>query len=532
MVMTATTVKGKIQSRFEGSRLGAVLGAAVVLAICGVLLSYNLGCWPVTWYDEGRSCQAARNLAELGRYGIMSSDGFRPYTPHISTGPTVIVPIALLFRAAGTGLLQARIVMVGYAVLAVLCLYLLALRFFDAKAAVVASLLFISAGAASGDISASFLGLGRMVKGEVPALALLLAGALLWSWSLRRGGWISLVGVGLLWGLSIVTKGQCVFILPGLILTWVVAVLLGRDVRRRWFLVPLVLSLSCAGAWSVWQYWRSGGAQQAEVAGRVGSELFLLVPRLVVKSSRVLLSQREIVWGLPGVAYGLYLAVTSRRSEVALPLVFLISTCLIWLSWFIFGSIGWPRYAFPPIAMMTLLTGKLLVDLLTQSRWPFVSTRADALPDPAQSAAVRSVVVLLAIALMVSGSLQSLVRDIIVTRDNVPSDFAQYLDDSIPVGAVVECFEPEIVFLSRGAFQFHQPSLLVESLAIQHAQLGTPYPDGSYDFRQQGVGYVINGPFSKATQIYEQGLDSALVSLVVSVGPYDLYRVIGEGSRE
>jgi len=513
-----------VKDRVTGTWLWSVTGAALVLAVSALLLGYNLTGWPVTWYDEGITLQVARNLAESAKYGIASSDGFRAYSPIISTGPTVSAPIALVFSIFGSGLIQARSLMITYALLSVLCMYLLARRLFDDRTAVFGSLLLVSVGAASGDISASFLGLGRMVMGEIPAFALLLLGTLVWSASFASGRHATLVGVGLLWGLSVVTKPQFVFIFAGLLLTWIVHVLTRRQPNPRQFVIPLVVSLVCAAAWSLWQHC-GAGASQVEAAGRIGTQLTILTPRLIVKSIRVLLLQREIVWGLPGLLYGLYLTIVSRCSEQNTPAMFLILTCLIWLSWFVLGSVGWGRYAFVPIAISMLFAGKLLVDVAGQLRWPFESSLAGGAGGPARCAAVRSAAVLFALVLMVGGSLQSVGREIVMTRDDTPSAFAQYLDDSLPRGTVIECFEPEIVFLSRGDFQFHQPTLPVLNLAIRHAQLGVPYTDDSYDFRDQAAQYVINGPFSKLTGLYDRGLEAGSVVGVKTVGAYDLYRI-------
>jgi 4-amino-4-deoxy-L-arabinose transferase-like glycosyltransferase len=523
--LVSSTKDMKIRSQADISRREMIANAVLVLAIAGILLGYNLSQWPVTWYDEGVTLQVSRNLAESGRYGILSSDGFRAHSPTITTGPTVSGPIALIFAATSAGLLQARIVMVGYALLSVLCLYLLALRLFDMRTAVIGSLLLISVGAASLEQSASFLGLGRMAMGEVPALALLLAGTLLWSVSLASDRLIQLIGAGLLWGLAVVTKTQSFFIVAGLLLTWAVYTLARRKPKARSFGVPLVTVLACAGSWLIFAYFGGGATPQAAVTGRVGTQLAVLQPGLVVKSIRVLLLTREIVWGLPALVYGLYVALSSRRPAQALPVLFLSSTCLIWLSWFVLGSVGWGRYAFTPIAIMSLFTAKLLVDLLGQLRLPFALARPDVGAEPAQGAGVRSVAVLMAVALMVAGPLQAVGRDIVMTRDDSPATFTRYLDEFLPAGTAIECFEPEIVFLSRGGLRFHQPPFPIESLAIRHTQLGVPYPDNGYSFREQEATYVVAGPFSKRTEVYDRDLQSGAASLVKSVGAYDLYEI-------
>jgi hypothetical protein len=290
--------------------------------------------------------------------------------------------------------------------------------------------------------------------------------------------------------------------------------------------------LACAGFWLVFAYYTGGAAPQAGVASRIGTQLPILRPGLVLKSLRIVLSTRETVWGLPALVYGLYIALTSRRAAQALPVLFLICTCLIWMSWFVLGSVGWGRYAFTPVAIMSLFTAKLLVDLVGHLRWPFASTSPDTGSESVQATQVRSVAVVIAVALMIVGPLQALGRDIVMLNDDSAAAFARYLDEHLAAGTTVESFEPEIVFLSEGGLRFHQPPYLIESLAIRHTQLGVPYPDNAYSVREQGAAYLVAGPFSKRTEIYNRDLRSGTASLVKSVGAYDLYEISSMADHE
>jgi len=507
----------------------AVLGAVFVAAVALSFLCPALADWPGTWYDEGITLQVARNLVDLGRYGIQSPDGFRGYSPIVSTGPTVSVPIALVFAVGGLGLLQARIVMVIYALLSVLSMYVLAVRLFNVRAAVIGSLLLISVGATSGDTSASFLGLARMVMGEVPALAFILTGSLLWSKSIESRSKSLLISSGVLWGLAIVTKPQAVFLVGGCVLAWAVLGLTRRGYDPLDYLTPLLLSLLTAGMWLVWQHLGSVGVREAEVAERIGTQVTLLVPRLIIKSTRVLLSQPETVWGLPALFYGFYLALTSRHPAQAVPMLFLAGTSLTWLMWFVLGSVGWGRYVFPPFAIMAFFCGKLFADLIEESGWSFPRSAGVSLADLTEPSVIRGVGIFVAVTLMVVGPLQSVARDIIMTRSDSAAAFADDLDGTLRSGTVIECFEPEVVFLSRGGFEFHQPSLPVLNTAIQHVQLGLPYPDGHYDVGRHGAAYLIHGPFAKLTGLYDRELQSSGMSMVTSVDAYDLYEIRDTG---
>ena len=61
------------------------------------------------WYDEGIFLQAPMNLIKYGKYAILTQQGFKEFDFYLTTGPTVLLPIALSFKIFGIGLLQARL---------------------------------------------------------------------------------------------------------------------------------------------------------------------------------------------------------------------------------------------------------------------------------------------------------------------------------------------------------------------------------------------------------------------------------------
>src|SRR3982074_1376355 len=86
------------------------LGVLVVL-----LATWHLTSFPAAWYDEGINLQAARNLAQSGQYGLVYEDHApRPFDLQLTTGPTVIGPVAAVFGMFGVGLRQGRVVMLVY----------------------------------------------------------------------------------------------------------------------------------------------------------------------------------------------------------------------------------------------------------------------------------------------------------------------------------------------------------------------------------------------------------------------------------
>src|SRR5687768_1120232 len=95
-------------------RFAPLLRACVVagcLLLVVVAATVNLQYAPVTWFDEGSHLHVPKTLVQFGVYADRGSDGFRYFGPTTGVGPTVLLPIAGVFKVAGIGLLQARLVM-------------------------------------------------------------------------------------------------------------------------------------------------------------------------------------------------------------------------------------------------------------------------------------------------------------------------------------------------------------------------------------------------------------------------------------
>jgi 4-amino-4-deoxy-L-arabinose transferase-like glycosyltransferase len=137
---------------------------AVLLVGALFLCSYRLETYPAPWFDEGLGFQPAKNFVFYGEYGLRSSEGFQSFHPAIQTGPTVLLPIALVFRVFGFGILQARSIIVIYSILAMLSFYALIRSTCNRWVALLASLLLIST---FDHEFTSFIFMSRQVLAEV-----------------------------------------------------------------------------------------------------------------------------------------------------------------------------------------------------------------------------------------------------------------------------------------------------------------------------------------------------------------------------
>ena len=96
---------------------------ALGLLLVFFLIFFNLTRFPAPWFDEGSHLHVPKTLVQHGVYADISSEGFRYYGPTIGVGPTVMLPIAAMFKLFGIGLLQARLVMALYLLAAIYTFY-------------------------------------------------------------------------------------------------------------------------------------------------------------------------------------------------------------------------------------------------------------------------------------------------------------------------------------------------------------------------------------------------------------------------
>src|SRR5258708_4766161 len=228
----------------------AVRGGRFILLIGLSLpaLVLNLGNYPAAWHDEGSRTNAARTLAERGLYGTYTTAGFRPFDPYITSGPADVIAVATSFKLFGLGVVQSRLGMLPFAILAMVSLLAIASFVFGPKIGLLATLTVLAVPAIDG---VSLLLLGRQVLGEVPSLALILAGLYLWfrSWSaVTRWPWTIIAGLAL--GLGLLSKTSLgLAVLPALGI-----IALGRWLTHRSHWIDLLVPI--AGALGVLLGWR------------------------------------------------------------------------------------------------------------------------------------------------------------------------------------------------------------------------------------------------------------------------------------
>lgn len=498
-------------------RVGPVPALLLIAALLALL---QLSTAPPLWWDEGWTLVVARNWVEAGHYGRFLAG--TPVSPGLAGAPTVVLPVALSFRLFGVGAWQGRLPGVAFTVVTLWLLYRVTALLYGQRAGVAALGLALVTPMAP-DLHPLLI--GKQVLGEMPALCFLLAGYLLLFRGLESEGKGWTAGASLLWGLAVVTKQQVV---PFLALsTAVVTVVLLR--QRDWstLLRYVIPSLMAAAAFLAWRWFVRAwlvppGDPVSGVKGLMWVTAF--VPTL---PARLLALTVTLVWGLP---VGVSLAYAARHHLDASPQgvqrLALWSLATGWFAWYLLLSMGWVRYFFPA----TFLSFIFFAGLVRDATNDFKTQTLRALGQHVQRLqwrhlmrAQRATVFLLLLAVPVS--LVSLVGTHLQADDSVLR-LAEYLRAQVPPSALIETYDPEVMFLT--GHQYHFPPDQVHVQLNRRTYLSDRNAKVKYDPSIVRPDYLITGPFSKLWNLYPEDWLTQHFRLEKRFGPYDLLRFTGE----
>jgi len=492
----------------------------LLLGMTLFLCTHNLETYPRTWWDEGKFIQIPKNIILYGKYATLSSEGFRMFSVY-GTGPAVFLPMALVFKLLGIGLLQARLVMVGFTLLAVVAFHSVAKQLYNERVALAAAflLLFVVY-----DQFTSFLFLGRQVLGEIPAFCYLMIGCSIWMRRRKSATGFTLALSGIFWGLAILAKWIFAMIVPCLVVLWIADRLYFHRLSQRHFMIPLLMMMAAVLTWFGYMTLTLGAQGVSEILlqtqDNATSNVFFLSLGSILEGTRFLVRSYFLVLGVPGIVYVLLLNMSHRR-EFGPRQWFLPVLACGWLVWYVFLSLGWTRQAFAALAISNIFLAKLLHDL---SGGFALSVRelVASIRDGNLAVFQKLSVTLMLLALLCSSPVQ-IAQGIMGEQDTSAREFARYINEHVPRDVVIESYEYELDILTHHTYH-HPPEPLI-TLATKHVYSGEPYPPGFYDFQAFRPAYLIIGRFAKWTGIYSGDLLEQSCTLVTSVGEYDLYKV-------
>jgi 4-amino-4-deoxy-L-arabinose transferase-like glycosyltransferase len=514
----------------DRSVAGRILGIAAV-AVLALLAFYRLRDFPTPWFDEGIHLHVPETLLRYGVYADHSSDGFRYFGPTLGVGPTVMLPLAGMFKLLGIGLVQARVLMALYLLGALFVFYRFARSLHGAAFATLALLLLATSP------SVAIFETGRQVLGEVPGLLLLVAG--LWVWfSAWEGSWLRLTVAGLLFGLAAITKYQNLVVLaPTIALAALCNLAYYRLARFRVFLWPGLVMAAVFGLWQavlvVYLGPQTSAENLATLREATAGAAAVFSPDAMRRAAHELLSfgAYGCAW-LVALPYGLFCSLPRARRNQQWGI--LLTLVLVNFVWYVFASIAWPRYAFVGFAMTSLFVAKFFAD-----SWNvlFVSDGRSDLHDPrsletygprdfigagVQQASFRAALAVW-IAAIVIPALGTTVRPIVRPPQNAPVEMAAYLQREIPTGSVIETWEPELGALTE--HNYHYPPARLLNVAVRHIWLNGPSPSLQYHpLETDRPQYVVVGAFGQWVDVYPRAVLARDYSLVKRVGAYELYR--------
>lgn len=470
---------------------------------------YNLANYPTIWWDEAIFSETAANFAQKGRYAltVQSPDHLSDLDFRISTGPAVILPVALSYRVLGVNVVNGRLVAAAYLLLAFLALFLGARYLWGTTTALVAVALAL--------LGTDVLYWGRSVLGDVPALGFFLLGI----WSTMQGldsdsGWPLFLG-GLFLGLAFGAKE-----FYGLAFLPPILVLLPRHRHNfRHLMKRLIIFFSGIFipllGYLVLKIIILGSLTQAVNHFLVQKMLLrhefftpLTIGRVYPESFAYLLGHPLFWLGILGGYWCWHKNGPSPGLTLWLVNFFLWS--LVYLM-----AVYWHRFALPALFLAAPPAASLLCQLVSRlvSAFSHHFLRACA-------AAILAVFAFLCYPL--AGT--DILTVIASSQATAPERFYDYLKAHIPSQSLIETPEYELVFLDdEHHFHLMPAHYFVES---EEGRVVLMNPRArKYDFNKIGADFLVLGSFGKSVfrQIYPPAKVEGNWQKIAQVGFYDIY---------
>ena len=216
----------------------------------------ELGTFPAAWSDDSLFMIISRAVAEGDGYNlkILGNDWLYPYT--LAVGPALTLPVALFIKLFGFSVAIARIPMVMYLIASSVTLYFFTKKYFDSSTAQWTTLLLVTLSA--------FVNTGKPVLGEVPAFFFLILGLLLFQ---KKHP----VFIGILFGLSVMTKLTFGLIYPAIGIAWLYALFTRNNTELRKLTIIGITTVAIYAPWK-WFEMNSASGLLKDFAFLAGTE--------------------------------------------------------------------------------------------------------------------------------------------------------------------------------------------------------------------------------------------------------------------
>jgi hypothetical protein len=493
----------------------------VIVTTLAVLLLYRLNSYPTPSLDESAYLQVAKNFGLHGLYAATNLNGEQFPGPVIGTGPTVILPIALLFRLFGPSVVLGRVVIVIYSILTLVMLYLFGEKVVGKRMAILAVLsIFFSQ-------ALEYPYLSRMVMGEVPGLFFIICGIYLWIQ--EQVSIPQLVLIGVMFGCASITKNQyALFVLPSILILWIADIVYYR--RHKWthFVIPGIIAGVMFAGWTYYVLYILGGPHNfvGELRKTTSIAFFNIDFDTLSQVTHYLLNWE--IYGamlLPSLLYGLLISL--RRDSKGLMWGTIFTFTLLGFGVFVASS-GTARYAFAPITLASVFFAGLMHYLTNGLNMDMRSFRDVINGREVSLQTILSLVVIgILFGTLVFPTLTRVKRNL-REGDNYVYLVADYINVNIPKDAVIETWQKELAVLTDNRYHFptQEAEVALAKLYLYDPGCQAESPVSEvYDFRKYVTPeYIVLGPISQCSGAYtEENLAS--YDLLTSIGTYNIYKL-------
>jgi hypothetical protein len=416
--------------------------------------------------------------------------------------------MALIMRLFGAGLLQGRLVMVVFSMLALVLAARLATVLFGRWAGPLAWWMVLSCS------WPFFLLIARMILGETPALALLLAALLCWYAYLDHRRWPALALAGLGMGMAMAAKPQMLLLVPAFGLLGLLDMLYYRQLRLRHYLIlgslALVVLLVCYAYQVVNVGWDMYIRDTASASASAGY-YFNFDPTTFWLRTGLGLNERTLLFLLILAALAWHVRRLRSRTIASLKLAAPVIFCAVWVAWHTLLATN-ARYALIGYAIGMILVSGMLIELLPVL-WAQMHPTTRRL-------GLGCVVLLLALPLVLQ--IQFLQAEMRSGLD----EMVAYIRAELPANARIETLDWGIdVFIDRSVghmpLSVHYAVLEAFNYIDQERRLA----EVQYDFRPNHPDYILIGPASENVPTYTRAAARGDIELVARFEDYALYRV-------
>jgi hypothetical protein len=482
-----------------------------------------MACWdlggPRPVWDEGWTLSVARNQVELGAYARLRDGQL------VAHGLEAAIPftelVALSFRLFGVGIWQGRIPGVIAGTISIGLLFWVAQQAYDRRIAwgsVIFALLI-------GHPLLHPLIQSRTAMAELPMVAVLLSGFFfLWY---ARHAWVGLPLALICFGVAALLKAQTLpFLLAGFLFGGLIALWL-RQWRWVWLCISVVVATVPLRMLA--QTIANAIAQppfQADVLDGL-TTLILFSPRL---NERVFALEVWIGAGIPataGMFWSLWQIKQSPRmgdvpADRLILRAILIGLAGTWMAWYLFLSASATRYMLVPTfigsifaaAWMRSLTDDYQVAAMVRNLTVWMRDRA------AWRSSLRAWVATLLLVMSLALTIRLLATHYLFAHDTSTQQTAAFLEQ-LPANARIETYESALHFLLKRPYHWPPDQIHVWIIGPEEW-----YPRAWQEYQplEQGIDYVVVGPFPGSEVLYRPIIDSGQVRLIQRFGAYAIYQ--------